>query len=167
MAQHRQPKTAAPAPKDASSVVEPPQVRNTPSAPQSRGARVFNSLLVGVLWISTLSVAGCYLSSKQHTLSTVMQRIADFINDYIGLGDFNDIRIGSFKPSELQIIGTWLAFFWTSIALLVVRKQYSIVYILTPILLSFFLQYLGKFTLEEYFIVVVPFLLSVWELASD
>jgi len=37
----------------------------------------------------------------------------------------------------------------------------------TPVLLSFFLQYLGKFTLEEYFIVVVPFLLSVWELASD
>lgn len=160
-------------------------MRYSPSAPQSRNARIVNSFLVGLLWISTLSVAGCFLSSKNRELSTVMRRVADvsrlpinartdtkltllqFINDYVGLGDFNDIRIGAFRPSEFQIIGTWLALFWTSIALLVARKQYNIVYMTTPVLLSFFLQYLGKFTLEEYFIVVVPFLLSVWELASD
>ncbi|KAJ1323793.1 hypothetical protein MN608_11044 [Microdochium nivale] len=159
--------TAAPAAAEAVQVQPQPVQRNSPSAPQSRNARMVNSVLVGVLWMSTLSVAGCFLSSKNRQLSHIMQKIADFLRDYVGLGDFNDVRIGSFKPTEPQVIGTWLGLFWSSIVSLVVRKKYNIVYMATPVFVSLFLQYQGRFTWEEYFIVVIPFLLSVWELASD
>lgn len=70
------------------------------------------------------------------------------------------------ESSELYIWGS-VAVFWVSLMARILQKRHDATYVATPISLSVMLTYAVGFTVKEYMVVVLPLILSLWELLSD